>query len=72
MDLVLDAAVGAALLHALTDGTDEVVSDPEWSVQPVLSHRLTQTLQHVAPVGVAHPLTLRQDDQTLGWFGWRF
>ncbi len=67
VDFVLDAAVSVALLHSLTDRIDEIVFDPEGFVQLVLSHHLAQLLQHQAPVGIARPLTLRQDDQTLRW-----
>lgn len=65
MDLVLDAAAGAALLHSLTDRIDHILLDPERLLQLVPGHPLTQVLQHEAPVGLARPLTLRHDDQTL-------
>lgn len=70
VDLVLDAAVATTVLHSLTNGTDEIIFDPERFVQSVPRHRLAQILQHQAAVAVVLPLTLRQDDQTLRRF-WR-
>lgn len=66
VDLVLDAAVSPALLHSLAQRADQVLPDPEGSIEPVLGHGLTQSLQDVVPVSIAGPLTLSQDDQTLG------
>lgn len=65
MDLVLNAAVGAASLSSLSDRTDEVLSDPERLVQLVTGHPFAQLLQHQAPVVVTCPHALGQDDQTL-------
>lgn len=67
-DLVLQAAVGGAALP-LGLGADEVLPDPEGLVQLLTGQALTQLLQHQAPVAVAGPHTLGQDDQALGRLG---
>lgn len=73
--MVLDTALGAAAFHRLAGRMDEEVLDPERAVQPVLRHRLTQLHQHEGPVGLALPLKVSPDEETLrrlwGQLSWR-